>query len=87
MADTSIVDLNPHFVGLWWRNLNILNDEVLSSFPGNCCLFDASAKDVHALYSSGSKPELNHVRPHACPTVLRFRMPSHADISGHERGN
>jgi hypothetical protein len=86
MANTSIVDLNPHFMGLRWRNLDILNHEVLSRFPGNCGLFDASAKDAHALYSSLSKPELNRVRPNACPTVLRFRMPSRADNSGNERG-
>jgi hypothetical protein len=38
MADTSVVDLNAHFMCLGWRNLDVLDGEVLAGFPGNCCL-------------------------------------------------
>lgn len=39
MADTSVVDLDAHLVCLGWCNLNILDGEVLASFPGDCGLF------------------------------------------------
>jgi hypothetical protein len=39
MADTGVVDLNADLVGLRWSNLDILNGEVLASFPGDCCLY------------------------------------------------
>lgn len=35
MADTSVVDLNADFVGLWGRNLDILDGEVFASLPRN----------------------------------------------------
>lgn len=35
MANTRVVDLNPHFMSLWRRNLDVLYHEVLSGFPGN----------------------------------------------------
>jgi hypothetical protein len=44
MANTGIVNLNPHFMSPRRRNLDILNHEILSSFPGNCGLCDASAE-------------------------------------------
>ena len=39
MADTSVVDLNTDFVCSGGKNLNLLNGEVLTSFPGDCGLF------------------------------------------------
>lgn len=38
MADTGVVDLNSHFMSLRWGDLDVLDAEVLSCFPGNCGL-------------------------------------------------
>lgn len=38
VADTGVVDLNSDFVGLWGRDLDVLDGEVLACLPGNCCL-------------------------------------------------
>jgi hypothetical protein len=35
VADACVVNLDSHLVSLGRRNLNILNGEVLASFPGN----------------------------------------------------
>jgi hypothetical protein len=35
MANARVVDLNADFVGLGWRNLDVLNGKVLASLPSN----------------------------------------------------
>ena len=42
MADTSIIDLNAHFMCFRRRNLNILDAKVFAGFPGNRCLKPSS---------------------------------------------
>lgn len=42
VADTGVVDLNADLMCLGGSNLNVLNAEVLASFPGNCCLRSVS---------------------------------------------
>lgn len=48
MADTSVVDLNADFVGLWWGYLDLFDAEVLASFPGNGGLVQMSLRFFRA---------------------------------------
>lgn len=41
MADTSVVDLNADFVGLWWSDLDVLNGEIFTGLPGNGGLYNS----------------------------------------------
>ena len=38
VADAGVVDLDSHLVGLGRGNLDILDAELLASFPGDSCL-------------------------------------------------
>lgn len=38
VADARVVDLDAHFMGLGRSNLDVLDAELLASFPGDSCL-------------------------------------------------
>ena len=52
MADSSIVDLDPNLVCLWWCDLDVLDGKVFASFPSNSSLFNSSL----AIASHSSAP-------------------------------
>jgi hypothetical protein len=42
VADTSIVNLDADFVGLWWGYFNVFDREIFASFPGDSSLCGVS---------------------------------------------
>lgn len=45
MADTGVVDLDADLVGLWGRNLDVFDGEVLASLPGDGSLWRCQCGD------------------------------------------
>jgi hypothetical protein len=42
VADSSVVNLDADFVGLWWGYFDVFDGEVLAGFPGDSSLSDVS---------------------------------------------
>lgn len=55
MTNTGVVDLDAHFVCLWWCYLDIFNCEVLAGFPGNCGLVNCQQLDRNETSSISAK--------------------------------
>ena len=88
MADTSVVDLDTDFMCLGRCDLDILNGEVLASFPGNRCLCHSQHPALLRSSARRRYPFRNHAIHHLA--LLRIRTPSpacgHRSSDGRARG-
>jgi hypothetical protein len=77
MANTSVINLNPHFMRPGRSNLDILDAEVLAGFPGNCCLYAVSLSSPFASFISSAivSPPVS-ADPHATPSPTSSRRSS-----------